>query len=519
MFRSGHSVAFGHFIPIRLYASRYCTSIVESMSRRTVSDRVPVSKISGQPIPVIATLLLASFLLLPSMASIGMFMDGIIYAAISRNLANGEGALWTLHFSQGLFPVFREHPPLVFWLQSSFFRVLGDSYLTERTYDLAVLLATALLMRLLWRKLTIGGGHAGLAGYWWLPLLLWVVVPKWSWAYRNNVLESTMTLFCLLSVLLVLAGLQAKNMKTSAVLAGGAAAAALLAFLAKGPVALFALATPVLLLPALRHIDWRRVALVLLALLGVFALGAGLLLAWPAAREMLLVYWQKQVVGRAGLSGAGIDMLFELAKKLAPMLVALAALRLWVWMDGAADGWKAARGPAAAMLATGLAASLPLVLGDLDSAHYLVPALPFYALGLGLIGAAMLEKGGSRVRRAVRARPGRLFKLVAGGAAVAILAMTMSRLGDVRRNVDYHAFLAQVAETAGERSSLGIDATLYDDWYLHAIAQRHYRISLVSGLSNAEWRLAPAGQAHRPGYRTTDVAVGQWILLRRQTAP
>src|SRR6056297_2471132 len=112
------------------------------------------------------------------MASVGMFMDGTIYAAISRNLADGLGSPWALHFSEGLFPVFREHPPLVFWIQSLFFRVLGDSYLTERVYDLVVVLTTAGLIIALWRRLTAGRGLDSLAAYWWLPLLLWWSCPS-----------------------------------------------------------------------------------------------------------------------------------------------------------------------------------------------------------------------------------------------------------------------------------------------------------------------------------------------------
>ena len=88
----------------------------------------PNAVITLHPRPLVVVALLAAFLLLPSMATIGMFMDGTIYAAISRNLAEGVGTMWALHFSAGLFPVFREHPPLVFWLQSFFFRLLGDGY-------------------------------------------------------------------------------------------------------------------------------------------------------------------------------------------------------------------------------------------------------------------------------------------------------------------------------------------------------------------------------------------------------
>src|SRR6056297_2839245 len=209
------------------------------------------------------------------MASVGMFMDGTIYAAISRNLADGLGSPWALHFSEGLFPVFREHPPLVFWIQSLFFRVLGDSYLTERVYDLVVVLTTA------------GRGLDSLAAYWWLPLLLWVVVPKWSWTYRNNMLESPLTVVCLAAVLLVLAGLRSTGMRGLVVRTAAAALATLLAFLAKGPVALFVLVSPLLLGPAVVGADWRRTVSATVTLCAGFGVLLALLLAWPEAQAIL----------------------------------------------------------------------------------------------------------------------------------------------------------------------------------------------------------------------------------------
>jgi len=465
--------------------------------------------------PLIFLLLLAAFLLLPSMASVGMFMDGTIYAAISRNLADGLGSAWAPHFSEELFPVFREHPPLVFWLQSMLFRALGDSYLTERAYDLVVVVTTAVLMIALWRRLVAACRLDSLAAYWWLPLLLWVVVPKWSWTYRNNMLESTLTMFCLAAVLLLLAGLRSTDTRGSAIRTSAAALATLLAFLAKGPVALFVLAAPLLLGPAVAGVGWRRALLFTVALWAGFAVLLGLLLAWPDAHEMLAAYWHKQVAGRSGISASDAGMVIELAKKAAVMLLVLLGLRAWTGRRGRGGWLKPVAAPALSMLVIGLSASLPLLLGDLDSAHYLVPALPFFAIGFGLAGASMLDCAGERVRRTLQARPGKAFLAVSAAVALGVLALSLSRVGDVRKNGEYHAFLAQVAEAAGEGRTLGIDTALHDDWYLHAIAQRHYRISLVSGLSNREWRLAPAVSTPATGYRESGIRNRYWTLRRR----
>lgn len=467
--------------------------------------------------PLILVLLLAAFLLLPSMASVGMFMDGTIYAAISRNLADGLGSPWAPHFSEGLFPVFREHPPLVFWLQSMFFRLLGDSYLTERVYDLVVVVTTAILMIALWRRLVAACRLDSLAAYWWLPLLLWVVVPKWSWTYRNNMLEGTLTVFCLAAVLLLLAGLRSSDTRGGATRTAAAALATLLAFLVKGPVALFVLAAPLLLGPAVAGVGWRRTLLVTVALWAGFAVLLGLLLGWPDAHEMLAAYWHKQVVGRSGLSASDAGMVIELAKKVAVMLLVLLGLRAWAGRYGRGGWLKPVVAPALSMLAIGLSASLPLLLGDLDSAHYLVPALPFFAIGFGLAGASMLDGAGERYRKKLEARPGKGFLVVSIAVALAVLVMSVGRIGDVRKNEDYHVFLARVAAETGESTTLAVVSSLYGDWYLHAIAMRHHRIGLQPTDANAQWLLSPAEAEPPYGYRPSGIGNDSWRLWHRDT--
>ena len=56
-----------------------------------------------------------------------MFMDGVLYATMAKNLANGIGTFWQSHMSEIIFPAFINHPPLAIGLESIFFRILGDS--------------------------------------------------------------------------------------------------------------------------------------------------------------------------------------------------------------------------------------------------------------------------------------------------------------------------------------------------------------------------------------------------------
>ncbi|NQY66294.1 MAG: glycosyltransferase family 39 protein, partial [Flavobacteriales bacterium] len=128
----------------------------------------------------------------------GMFMDGLLYADISRNMANGLGSFWHPHLSNNLHPEFYEHPPLALGLQSIFFKLFGDSILVERFYSLLTYVLVGYLIVSIWGKLT-GDKKTG-----WVPILLWITMDNVTWAVANNMLENTMSIFVCLSVLLYL---------------------------------------------------------------------------------------------------------------------------------------------------------------------------------------------------------------------------------------------------------------------------------------------------------------------------
>src|SRR5580704_17565631 len=103
-----------------------------------------------------------------------MFVDGVTYASIARNLAEGQGSIWTPFYTSTIYPQFHEHPPLGFWLQSLWFRVFGDHLFVERGYSITAALATAFVIAWIWRRLKT---DQGLSSWTWLPILFWIVVP------------------------------------------------------------------------------------------------------------------------------------------------------------------------------------------------------------------------------------------------------------------------------------------------------------------------------------------------------
>ncbi|UCD81165.1 MAG: hypothetical protein JSW26_06980 [Desulfobacterales bacterium] len=47
---------------------------------------------------------------------LGKHGDGIEYASVARNMAEGRGSLWRPYFSDTFGKLYREHPPLIYWI-------------------------------------------------------------------------------------------------------------------------------------------------------------------------------------------------------------------------------------------------------------------------------------------------------------------------------------------------------------------------------------------------------------------
>lgn len=142
---------------------------------------------------VLLTAAVFAGLLLPVLVQDGMFMDGLLYATVAHNEANGFGTFWEPRASQlGLagLRTFHEHPPLTFGLQALWFRALGSAFWVERAYSLFTALITAGLMAMLWRKLMPKDRPERDLAWW--PVLLWVAMPTVHWCYHNNMQENTL---------------------------------------------------------------------------------------------------------------------------------------------------------------------------------------------------------------------------------------------------------------------------------------------------------------------------------------
>lgn len=308
----------------------------------------------------------------------GMFMDGLIYTSVAANMAEGVGSFWHPVYTATQFPQFFEHPPLMMWLLSLWFRLFGTSMMAAKGYSVAVVLLTAALTVGVWKQL---GFKTSLG---WLPLLMLTLIPDVALAAHNNYLESTMTLFVLAAVWLVLRG---KGVGWH-LLAGVMLAAA---FLTKGPTGLFPLALPALLWLFGTRKGFGQAAVGTLAMAaGLAAPMAALWLGVPDAQEFLRKYFENQVIGGSQVLVTSRTYIVKtlFSHTAVVLVVALAAVLFGILRKSAPwrptrDSWRRF----GLVFALALCGTLPMMVSTKQRAFYLLTVFPFVALAV----AALLE--------------------------------------------------------------------------------------------------------------------------------
>jgi 4-amino-4-deoxy-L-arabinose transferase-like glycosyltransferase len=425
-----------------------------------------VGRVASAPLPRLAVVALLLALTLPRMAQPGMFSDGLVYATIARNMAIGVGSLWAPNYTQTAWPEFYEHPPLGFALEAVAFRALGDHLIVERCYSLLVLALHAVVIAAIWRRLLT-------APLDWLAVLFWLTPSIVSWGAVNNMLENTQALLTTTAVLLMLDAARASTAAATAIGSTVAGVTVVAAVLTKGPAGFFPLVAPLvfgwlLLPPTASAADRRRRALaVLTPTLVVLVVGA-MLAAYEPSRHNLTMYVRTQLapslLGQREVSDP-LVIVQHLLVGIVGRMAALLGLCWWLARParGSPPTASADRTAAGAFLLLGTCAAAPFAFSAKLSGHYLLPAVPMFALGFALLAAAFVD---ARVRKTL---------IVMTLLAVVVLATRRERRDD--------ALIRDLAaiEHAMPRAIL-IGACPHPraalDWGLHTYVQRWYRVSL-----------------------------------------
>lgn len=411
-------------------------------------------------------------LLSNSLLTEGMFLDGVTYASISRNMAEGQGTFWNPHYTQTLYPEFRQHPPLALGLEALFFKALGDHLWVEKLYSVLAFLITGWLIALIWKRST---NNIRLA---WLPLLFWLAIPIVSWSATNNLLENTMSAFVLLSVYLMIISYQ-RNHKFWLVLS---AVTLLLTFLCKGFTGLFPLVFPILYCafdPKRKWIQGPIDSLILLLSIAVFA--GIMFLAFPPSLPYLKDYFQLQVIG-GGLHEATVATRFSIVSDmmqqlLIPLIIALALVicKAKNKVNNKVFEFPLDKTRFFIFLITGLLGVLPIMVSVKQRDFYMLAAMPFFALACGHLTLSMVKTLmlkitlNSRKWLSVSASCILLIGIVLNLIHIGKYGRDEAQIEDVKK---------RIAEADG-RTIIEIPPEEFTNWVAHAYFMRYGKISLI----------------------------------------
>jgi len=412
----------------------------------------------------------------PAFLSEGMFMDGLMYATMSKNLANGMGTFWQPHFSEIIFPSFINHPPLAIGIESIFFRILGDSRIVEKLYSVFAILITAILIVAIWKSL---GKKSHFS---WLPLLLWIAIPSVTWAAVNNMLENTMGIFICLSVLFYVRSLSS-NRFIFLLLSGIMLS---LGFLTKGFVTFFPLSFPFFFwLFARKTKFWSVVADTMIIMSASLMVLFLLYLTVPQYRETLPKYLGVtfDLVGGAATKSSRFFILYRLLMELLPVFGIILSVLAWSrFKKFDLYRMKTDLNAAAAFFCLGLSGVLPIMITRVQSGYYLLTSLPFFALSLSVLISTQVETIISRIN--FQSTQYKIFKVTSMLLLVTGIALSVYFSGHVNRNKDMINDMKVISAKLAEKSTINILPEMWTNWSLHSYYARYKNISLDPDLNN-----------------------------------
>ncbi len=404
---------------------------------------------------LLITIALFMLVVSPKWLSDGMFCDGLSYAVISKNLAHGLGSFWDLFFTSDFERHFRGQPSLAFGMESLFFRILGDGYLVERAYSFITYLVTGFVLVRVWKH--VAGKQYFV--FYWLPLLLWLSVPVVIWGVSNNMLENTMAIFTMLSILFSIKSYQGKRV-VNIILSG---VMVFLAVLSKGPVGLFPMALPFWVFALNKKVSFKRflqdTVLMIAALTGSFLV---LFILFPGSIDNLLAYLYTQViysVTKVTTVSSRFYILGRFLTELVPMFVAFVMLtvftrkikwthhnNLWVYI----------------LFLTGLSGVIPIMVSMKQSGFYLLPVFPLVALAFGLYMVPEVKLLTDRIN--VTKRGFVVFKYFAFLLLVASLIVNLLQINKTGRDKEILHDVYLIESVIPHGTVVAVEPSITFDW-------------------------------------------------------
>jgi len=427
-------------------------------------------------------------LTLPIIIQEGMFMDGMLYTCVSKNLANGIGSFWFPVFSKfgfGGLPTFHEHPPLIFGIQAIFFKVLGNGTNTEKIYILVTVILTCYLIVSIWKYINTASNEAKIG---WLPLILWIIIPVCFWSFSNNMQENTMGIFILWAVLFYL-----RSVKESSILfLISSGFFIFLATFSKGIPGFFPVVVPFIYWLCIKKINFKQLIFQSFILMLIPLLIYTVLICFDDAKESLSNYLIKRVLHRIG-ENPTVDSHFYILGRIAVELlppIGIVTILFFLFRK------KFVLQKERILLATffilvGLAGVSPLILTKVQKGFYFIPSLPFFAIGFALLISEPVSAWSAKILNPIaigsKAKKGiTIFSVLLFSG---VIIFSCFNIGKKSRDANMLNDVSEFGKIIPQFSAVSISDHRWNDWPLQCYLIRYHNISIDPTNPSNEFRI------------------------------
>jgi 4-amino-4-deoxy-L-arabinose transferase-like glycosyltransferase len=415
---------------------------------------------------------MVSAIFLPVLFMQGMFMDGLIYSTVARNMLHSN-ELFQCFVSDTYLNPFFEQPPLGMLLQSLCIQLTQDVFFVDRLFGFAALIIVLFSLYRIARLFKVAINNS------FLPLFILLLIPVVDWSYKNGMLENWMCAFTSLASLFMLEKLSRDDKKQWPFLLSSFFIVA--AFLTKGFTGLFPLA-----IPFIYHVVFHKnlkqgfVDSSKLLLISAFIL----LLTFqffPDLKTYFLSYLNKQVL--SSLEGnREVDGHFFILKRVPQELIPLFILSSIVFLLAKR---KYAIGLGSIhhqryvvfFLLVTLSGSLPVMISPKQSGYYVLCSYPFFALFFSVLLNDRLQRLKIDYLNRTRIKWLRILSIFTIATSMVVSVVNVKRYYRDREKIQ---LVDDVSSMIHAEKKLMIDWSIQSDYSLKCYFYRRHFISLYT---------------------------------------
>ncbi len=455
---------------------------------------------------------IVSLIFLPTLFLQGMFMDGLLYSSVSKNLSLNFFSNNQLYLSESFLPDFHEQPPLVFYIQGMFIRLLGDNFFIDRLYSYVCFGASIITINAIAKEFTV------LKNYSWIAAVFFMFIPVVDWSFKNNMLENSMCVFTLLSIYTSFKYYNADkfNLITYSFFNS---LLIILAFLCKGFTGLFMLAFPFLFTIIFKRKKYGWMAETTLLIVTLSILSFAIILIFPSLFEYLKIYFNTQVI--ASVKGnREVDGHFFIVKRIPQELLILLILTVLLHIKYKKQMLSVIfqkvknNGQLKFFFFLAIAGSLPIMISPKQSGYYVLCSYPLFAIFFALLN---FEEVKSFLKINWIITKEKLFRRILLLLTFASIALMIFNYKKFYRDKEKINMIDNISSLIRENKELNISWELVNDYSLYGYFARRHNLSLYTPNyvdSNAEFLLSKSLEKDKKIIQTFIVNQEKYYLLR-----